>query len=276
MDFTKRQVTAMGKRICAILIFLIMISGCALNSDVLYLDDRIDKVSRQISVQKSGTDESEQQILKKYASLANRYEELGEQIRAATGRYEEIEHYLKKQESASKSMEAQLEAVNREFAVLSEKVNSIALYTGFTEKKNAAKPSDTSPQNNATGSVEKEIGPEEEYQAAKFQYDNNKLKEAKKMFESLVTKYPDSDNADNAVFWIGEIYYKEQWYQKAILEYQKVIENYPDGNKAPAAYFKQALAFEKLGEKDNSQLIISELLKKFPDSKEAELAKKRE
>jgi TolA-binding protein len=78
------------------------------------------------------------------------------------------------------------------------------------------------------------------------------------------------------VFWIGEIYYKEQWYQKAILEYQKVIENYPDGNKAPAAYFKQALAFEKLGEKDNSQLIISELLKKFPDSKEAELAKKRE
>ena len=56
-------------------------------------------------------------------------------------------------------------------------------------------------------------------------------------------KYPKSNSADNAQFWIGEIYYREKWYEKAILEYQKVIENYPQGNKISAALLKQGLHF---------------------------------
>ena len=40
----------------------------------------------------------------------------------------------------------------------------------------------------------------------------------------MLKRFPQSDQADNAQFWIGETYYRENWYEKAILEYQKVIE----------------------------------------------------
>ena len=43
-----------------------------------------------------------------------------------------------------------------------------------------------------------------------------------KKFKELIERFPKSERADNAQFWIGEIYYREKWYEKAILEYQKV------------------------------------------------------
>jgi len=81
--------------------------------------------------------------------------------------------------------------------------------------------------------------------------------------------------ADNAQFWIGEIYYNQKWYEKAILEYQKVIENYPNGNKVQSALLKQGFSFFNLGDKANARLIFTELIKKYPKSNEAEIAKKK-
>ena len=63
----------------------------------------------------------------------------------------------------------------------------------------------------------------------------------------MIQNHPKSSNADNAQFWIGETYYKEKWYEKAILEYQKVIEKYPSGNKAPAALLKTMFARRSRG-----------------------------
>ncbi|MCP4371246.1 MAG: tol-pal system protein YbgF, partial [Deltaproteobacteria bacterium] len=91
----------------------------------------------------------------------------------------------------------------------------------------------------------------------------------------LLDRYPKSKSADNAQFWIGEIYYREKWYEKAILEYQKVIENYPKGNKDQASLLKQGFAFYNLKDKPNSRLIFKELIKKFPGSNEAKIAKKK-
>ena len=85
-------------------------------------------------------------------------------------------------------------------------------------------------------------------------------------------KFPQSDEADNAQFWIGETYYRENWYEKAILEYQKVIENFPKGNKVPAALLKQGMAFTELGDKENARLIFKELVDRFPRSTEAKIA----
>ena len=90
---------------------------------------------------------------------------------------------------------------------------------------------------------------------------------------ALIQRFPKSERADNSQFWIGEIYYREKWYEKAILEYQKVIEKYPKGNKVPASLLKQGFAFSNLGDKSNSRLILEELIKKYPNSNEAKIAK---
>jgi len=53
------------------------------------------------------------------------------------------------------------------------------------------------------------------------------------------------------------------------------LEKYPDSNKMAAARLKQGYAFAELGEKANARLILKELLKKHPDSNEAQYAQKK-
>jgi tol-pal system protein YbgF len=91
----------------------------------------------------------------------------------------------------------------------------------------------------------------------------------------LLKIYPKSKHADNAQFWIGEIYYREKWYEKAILEYQKVIEKYPKGNKVESSLLKQGLAFYNIGDRANARLILNVLIKKYPKSNEAKIAKRK-
>jgi tol-pal system protein YbgF len=113
------------------------------------------------------------------------------------------------------------------------------------------------------------------YKPAKGAFDAGKNEEARRGFAKLIEKFPKSQHADNAQFWIGETYYQEKWFEKAILEYQKVIENYPKGNKVPAALLKQGLAFQKIGDTANARLILKELIKKYPQTSEGSIAKQK-
>ena len=113
------------------------------------------------------------------------------------------------------------------------------------------------------------------YHSGKQAFDQGDYESARENFQKLIKKYPNSKNADNAQFWIGEIYYHEKWYEKAILEYQKVIEKYPEGNKVQASLLKQGFSFFNLGDKANARLIFTELIKKYPKSNEAQIAKKK-
>ena len=115
-------------------------------------------------------------------------------------------------------------------------------------------------------------GEEAMYNSAKDMLDRGNNEQARALFESFLEKYPDSDNADNARFWIADSYYRDKWYEKAILEYQKVVVDYAGGNKVPAAMLKQGYAFSNLGEDANAKLILKELVKKFPGTREADIA----
>jgi tol-pal system protein YbgF len=113
------------------------------------------------------------------------------------------------------------------------------------------------------------------YNHAKSLLDDDKTESARREFEKFLSLFPDSDKADNAKFWIAESYYRDKWYEKAILEYQAVIENYPQGNKIAASLLKQGYAFDNLGETANARLILKELVKKFPESNEAKIAREK-
>jgi len=63
-------------------------------------------------------------------------------------------------------------------------------------------------------------------------------------------------------------------YKQAILAYQKVIYRHPKGNsKAPNAMLRQGRAFFKIGDKTRSRLLLKKIVKKYPGSSEAKIAK---
>ncbi len=98
---------------------------------------------------------------------------------------------------------------------------------------------------------------------------------ARRKFEAFLKQYPNTDLSDNAQFWIGETYYAKKDYEKAILEYEKVIAKYPEGDKVPAALLKQAFAFLELGDKTNGRNLLRRVIERYPQSEQAEVAKKR-
>ncbi|NOX34293.1 MAG: tol-pal system protein YbgF [Deltaproteobacteria bacterium] len=207
-----------------------------------------------------------------YADLKYDIQTIKEDLQRLNGVIEEVNHsveeYGKKDREVIEKKLARLDqAISRNY----EKVIKLEKYMGFEPS------ADTQPENKAVSSSQetKKSAEQKLYGLAKKLFDDGDMGNARIQFENFINKYPDSDNADNARFWIADSYYSEKWFEKAILEYQKVLEEYPHSNKLAAARLKQGYAFAELGEKANARLILKELVKKHPDSNEAKYAKEK-
>jgi tol-pal system protein YbgF len=113
------------------------------------------------------------------------------------------------------------------------------------------------------------------YGAAYELFKEAKYEKSREAFEGFLKQFPDTDYSDNAQFWIGECYYFEKKYEKAIVEYEKVTKNFPEGNKVPYALLKQGLSFLKLGDKASAKLILQQVIKDFPNTSQARIARAR-
>lgn len=74
-------------------------------------------------------------------------------------------------------------------------------------------------------------------EAAAAQHTEEHQKSAAK-FEEFVSKYPQSQDADNAQLAIGDNYFHLREYNKAVEAYQTVIQNYPKSDSADIALWR--------------------------------------
>jgi tol-pal system protein YbgF len=206
-----------------------------------------------------------------YAEMKYDIQSIKEDFQRLEGLIEEINHRfeeynLKDKEGVEKKLEVLDQAISRNY----EKVIKLEKYMGF--EPTAAGEASVKPG----VSEESQTDPEQDlYDFAKKLFDDGDKENARIQFENFINKYPESDNADNARFWIADSFYVEKWFEKAILEYQKVLEIYPNSNKLAASRLKQGYAFAKLGEKANARLILKEVIRKHPDSNEAKYAQEK-
>lgn len=111
------------------------------------------------------------------------------------------------------------------------------------------------------------------YAAAYELFKEGKYEKSRESFDHFLKQYPESEFSSNAQFWIGECYYFEKKYEKAIVEYEKVTKNFPEGNKVPYALLKQGLAFLKLGDKASARLLLQQVIKDYPNTSQARIAR---
>ncbi len=69
--------------------------------------------------------------------------------------------------------------------------------------------------------------------------------------------------------------YNQGQYLNAILAYQVFIDTYPNDSKVADAYLKQGLSLVKIGRPDGAKFFFKTLIDRFPDSREAALAKQQ-
>lgn len=94
-------------------------------------------------------------------------------------------------------------------------------------------------------------------------------------FRQFLSKVPQSEQADDALYWIGEAYFNQGQYDQAITEYDHLLTAYPQADKVPAARLKKGLALLALNQTDKGVEELRLLLKDFPDSAAATAAKQR-
>ena len=94
-------------------------------------------------------------------------------------------------------------------------------------------------------------------------------------FESYLGYFPKSQRAHEAQLYVGESLAGQKKDADAIVAYDRVITNYPGSVSVPTAYYKRGMAFERLGEAARARESYEALLKQFPDTQQAVLAKQR-
>lgn len=273
---------------------LMMVFGCVAQKDIIILQDHIAAIEQRCAAQDQRNAKSEENVMQiqsrmetygqdreeKDAKLRNQaagmrvmLNNLRTEIQIQNGRLEETEYLLKQKLSALENLERNREnrfvRIDETIGLNKDRIIRLEEYLNF-------EPLDKSQSKIKTDTSEKkELTENELYTLAKKAFDKGDFEAAREGFQKLIKRYAKSSQADNAQFWIGEIYYREKWYEKAILEYQKVIEKYPKGNKVPSALLKQGFAFYNLGDKANSRLILKELEKKYPGSNEGKIARQK-
>ena len=286
----------------------LLTAGCATRADMVALHDRLVSLERDAAelqqrneaVQRENDtlrsrlesvtrtrEEKELKLLDQSAGLRATLDGFREDIQTLNGKVEEIAHDLR---TATRRLDAADAEMGRRLSRLEGYLDVERPVSGSSgmpappppntdaeRMERTPAPVPPSPSEPAGNGDDRAGGlsPAELYHLAKAAFDRGNYEEAQEGFRTLIDRYPRSPNADNAQFWIGEIYYRQRRYEEAILEYQTVIERYPEGNKVRAALLKQGFAFYSLGDRGNARLILDELTRKYPSSNEAKIAQEK-
>ncbi len=98
--------------------------------------------------------------------------------------------------------------------------------------------------------------------------------DAENWMKEFIKRHPSHDLADNAHYWLGEIYLVEEEPQKAVVSFSTGLSKFPQGAKAPANLLKMGAAFKQMGKKDFAESSWKKLMNDFAKSPEAEKAEK--
>lgn len=92
-------------------------------------------------------------------------------------------------------------------------------------------------------------------------------------FKLYIDKYPEGENAEQARIYLGDAYMGQEQYKPAAVEYATVLQKYPTSKIIPTARLKYARSIIPLGKTEEAKRYYSYIIKDFPKSPEAKLAK---
>lgn len=110
------------------------------------------------------------------------------------------------------------------------------------------------------------------YQDAYAAMDGGRVEAAIAGFEKLLAVAPRHDLADNAHYWLGEIYQRLGDRRTAGMHFQSILDAYPGGNKVPDAMYKLGVLAEEAGDQAQALTWYRKVIEQFAWSPVAEKA----
>ncbi len=264
-------------RISLVVGFLVTLFGCVTTGEIAYLRQDIDSLYRQlIDVQKELKQlrsESSMTVRKSQADLDFMLEPLQREIQILKNAVEENREYLQRPRE-------ELAALRRDFEVrlneleggLDKARKEMEVKLNEVSKVSRAEPPKEVP---TTGEASSQAAMEALYKNAKQTYERKDFAAAREKFKAFLAVYPEGTLSDNAQFWIGESFYSEKDYEKAIIAYDDVVKKFPKGDKIPSAMLKQALCWLELGDKTFARSLLKRVIREHPNTQQAKIANEK-
>jgi len=244
--------------------------GCASSGDIDLLHREITDVSRQVenlsrqtpdkdalpALSRKLADQSAQ-LLKSNADIQAELQQLGDQIQTLQANLE--------------ATSQRLASLSNELAATRERLGGLPVVPAAATAP-AAGTTMAAPGAPATGRTTE---PAQLYNSAYEDYLRSNFDLGIQGFRDYASRYPTTDLADNALYWIGECYYSKKSYKEAIDAFTQLLNTYKTSDKAAAALLKKGLAYLELGDRSQAVINLQYVLYEHPGTKEAELARSR-
>ncbi len=265
---------------------VIALSSCASDKDLAYLNDQVISLNRRVAKIEEGTDSKISTIRTSQGDVRVEIDQMRGEMQKLQGRIEDNERVTRR--AVERDLGDQ-DAVKRGVGDMSKRLTDLEAavkaqneYLGLEPKSpstaQATPPVEARPQPPAAPAAPVEPAKPKDVEL----YDRNlalfkegKHEEAIQGWKDYMKRYPKTERADNALFWMGESYFALKQYEQAILTFNDVIKNYPKGNKVPSALLRQSLAFVEINDKTSARLLLRKVIKDYPNSSEAKIAAKK-
>jgi tol-pal system protein YbgF len=236
-------------------------AGCVSTSDIEAIQGQLNEIQRQI-LQVQQHSPSKEEVAGLEETVSARMELL---LRSEA----DMQVRLQELSSQIEQLQAKLEDTNYRLNQLSQ---TLANTNQELQALRAAPPptADGSPP-----AVLLTTDPEALYQTAYNDYLRGSYDLAIQEFQEYLNHFPETELADNAVYWIGESYYRQRKFRQAIEQFDELLNRYPRSDKVPSAALKKGYAHLELGERSQGVVQLQYVLRQFPGSDEANLAAQR-
>jgi tol-pal system protein YbgF len=113
------------------------------------------------------------------------------------------------------------------------------------------------------------------YQAAFELLQDGRYDESANAFREFLRRFPDSDMADNAQYWLAETAYVTRNFEDALEKFQRVISEYPTSRKIPDALLKIGYCNYELNRWPQARDALQQVAAEYGETTAARLASQR-
>lgn len=194
--------------------------------------------------------------------------------RELLGRVEELEYRLKRMEQKQRELYLDLDS---RLSALQPNASGPAVEVPASGKPPAAAPGSTPAKKPAAMKTASPARIQAEYDAAYalLHPSQRRYKEAIAAFNAFLEKYPASELADNALYWLGETYYVTEDNKSALAAFDRLLKEFPRSDKVPGALLKKGYILDAMGRKREARDVLQQLVSEYPDTSVSRMAKAR-
>lgn len=195
--------------------------------------------------------------------------------RQLMGRIEELEHRLRQLEKKQRELYLDLDQRISARAPQNDAAPATEAVRQGERPAQSVGGKPTQPAGVQPAASAEQIRKEYEAAYALLQPSQRSYKKAISAFSSFVARYPQSDLADNALYWLGETYYVTEEGASALKTFDRLLAEYPDSEKVPGALLKKGYILDNMGRKAEARQVLQQLVSDYPDASASRMARTR-